>query len=170
MTSPLRIFIGIVFGLIFQIMLLNNVQLLGYMTPYYYPILILTLPAVMNQHGVLILGFISGFVVDIFEHTGALHASSSLVLAYMRPVLLRLVSTQSGRELPAVSLFVLGFRDFFLYTLIGIFLHHFILFFIDALRLTNIDVVLLRSTYTTLLSMVVILLVHGLLSPVKKSP
>lgn len=170
MNDSLRTIFGFIGGILFQVLILNNVQLLGFMTPYYYPLLILALPAVMNQHSVLIVAFLTGITIDAFEHTGALHASAALVLAYLRPILLRLVSTQSGRELPSVSLAVLGFRNFALYVFIGLFIHHFVLFFVDALRLSNIDIILLRTTYTTVLSLIVVLVVQGLISsPLKKS-
>jgi hypothetical protein len=170
MNDSLRTIFGFIGGILFQVLILNNVQLLGFMTPYYYPLLILALPAVMNQHSVLIVAFLTGITIDAFEYTGALHASAALVLAYLRPVLLRLVSTQSGRELPSVSLAVLGFRNFTLYVFIGLFIHHFVLFFVDALRLSNIDIILLRTTYTTVLSLIVVLVVQGLISsPLKKS-
>ncbi len=168
MNESVRIPLGFVLGILFQVLILNNIQLLGFMNPYYYPLLIMTLPAAMNQHGVLVIAFFTGIAVDAFEHTGALHASAAVVLAYLRPILLRLVSTQSGRELPSVSLAVLGFRNFTLYVFIGLFLHHFVLFFVDALRLSNIDIVLLRTISTTVFSLVVILVIQGLISPQAK--
>ncbi len=169
MKSSLNILTSFILGILLQVLVLNNVQLFGFMVPYYYPVIILALPATMNQHYVLILAALTGFVVDIFEHTGALHASATLIMAYLRPVILRLISTQSGRELPELSLKALGAKNFLLFSTIGVLVHHFSLFFVDALRLSNIDITIMRSLYSTLLSVVVIFLVHGLLTPLKKN-
>lgn len=169
MKSSLNIFVAFILGMILQVMVLNNVQLFGFMVPYYYPIIILTLPATMNQHYLLIIAVLTGFFIDLFEHTGALHASATLIMAYLRPVILRLISTQSGRELPELSLKALGIKNFLLFSTIGIFVHHFSLFFIDALRLSNLDITLIRAIYSTLLSVVVVFLVYGLATPLRKN-
>ncbi|MCH8545599.1 MAG: hypothetical protein LAT54_02600 [Cryomorphaceae bacterium] len=168
MNSSLNILATFVLGILLQVLVLNNVQLFGFMVPYYYPIIILALPATMNQHYILIFAALTGFIIDMFEHTGALHASATLIMAYLRPVILRLISTQSGRELPELSLQALGIKNFLLLSSIGIFVHHFSLFFVDALRFSNIDITFIRALYSTLLSVVVVFVVHGLFTPLRK--
>jgi hypothetical protein len=150
-----------VLGLAFQVMILNNIYFLGYLNPYYYPVLILLIAPTINQHRLLIIAFLTGFMIDAFEQTGAIHASATIILAYLRPVFLRLISTQSGRELTSLSMSSLGLKNFALYVGIAVFCHHIVLYFLDSLRLSNLDVVLWRSFQTSFLSFVVILLIHG---------
>ena len=161
-NQPLLTVFWFVLGLAFQVMILSNIYFLGYLNPYYYPVLLLLIAPTINQHMLLIIAFLTGFIVDAFEQTGAIHASATVILAYLRPVFLRLISTQSGRELTSLSISSLGIKNFSLYVGIAVFCHHIVLYFLDSLRLSNFDVILWRSFQTSLLSFVVILLVHGI--------
>lgn len=145
-----------------QFFLFSNVQFFGYLTPYYYPVLLLLMPVRYNQHNLLILGFVVGLLVDAFEQTGAIHASATVMMVYLRPVLLRLVSTRGGEDLPRLDAESLGYRNFAIFVSMALFFHHFTLFFLDALKFSNLDLVLWRALQTTVLSFIVVFIIHGL--------
>ncbi|TVQ76876.1 MAG: hypothetical protein EA358_08180 [Flavobacteriales bacterium] len=168
--NPVYLFFKYTLVLLFQFFVLSNVQFFGYITPYYYPLLLLLMPVKFNQHTLLILGFFTGLIVDMMERSGAIHASATVMMVYLRPVFLRLVSTRGGEDLPNLSVSTLGFRNFSLLVILAFFFHHFTMYFIDALKLQQLDVILWRTAQTTLLSFVVVLVFHGLTFPKKVNP
>ncbi|MCC5917365.1 MAG: hypothetical protein JJU02_08550 [Cryomorphaceae bacterium] len=166
-NQPTIIAIAYILGLTFQILVLSQVQFLGYLTPYYYPALLLLLPPTTNQHLLLIMAFFTGLLMDIFEQTGAIHASALVMMVYLRPVFLRLVSTQSGRELGKLTVSTLGLKNFSIYIFIPIFMHHIVLYFLDSLSFYNLDIVFFRALQTSILSFFVITMIHGLIAKTK---
>lgn len=161
-NSIIGIGLKFILVLMLQFFLFSNVQFFGYLSPYYYPVLLILLPVKFSQHTLMILGFIVGLLVDAFEHTGAIHASATVMMVYLRPVLLRLISTRGGEEFPSLDIESLGYRNFALFLSMALFFHHFTLFFLDSLKFSNLDLVVWRALQTTLLSFIVIFVVHGL--------
>ena len=68
-----------------QILIFNNIPIFGYSIPYVYVIFILLLPFEINKVFLLILGFISGIIIDFSTNSPGVHASATLTLAFARP-------------------------------------------------------------------------------------
>ena len=66
MIALLKYTFQFVLLLALQVLVLNNIEIFGYMNPYLYIIFILMLPANLNRNLVVLLGFALGFCVDIF--------------------------------------------------------------------------------------------------------
>ena len=145
-----------------QVLVLNNMNLGGYINPYVYILFILLLPANMNKSGVLILAFITGITIDIFGNTPGLHAAATVFMAYFRPSILKLFFHNiefSGNDEAGPS--TIGLGGFFRYTLVLVFLHHCILFTLEVLSFTNmlftLYSILLSTLVTTFLIMIIVM-------------
>lgn len=155
----LRYTITFIVLVLIQLLVCNNIQFSGYVNPFIYVLFILILPVEIPTWLLLILAFCTGFSIDLFIGTAGLHAFATVVAAYSRPAILRLNAPRDGydslRELSMVSY---GFTWFLLYASMVVFIHHFVLFYLEVFRLTDFFSTLLRIIASTFFSIMFILL------------
>jgi rod shape-determining protein MreD len=145
--------------ILFQILVMDNVMLNGYMVPYVYLIFILLMPFETPRWVQLISGFLLGLGIDIFEHTPGIHTAATVLIAFVRPYLLNLLSPRDGYEpdtFPRIHYY--GFLWFLKYTLVIVVIHHFVLFYLEVFQLKDFLSTLLRVILSTLLSSATIVL------------
>lgn len=154
--------ISIIFNLLLvlaiQVMVLNHVQLMGYMNPYVYPFFILLLPLKTDRALYLLLAFFAGLTIDLFEESGAIHAAATTLTAYLRPRFLRLISTQGGNEFETLTYREIGLTKMVTFAGLVILQHHFTLFFLEAFRFGEIGALLWRTLLSSSLSFMLFLL------------
>ena len=140
-----------------QVLILNNIQLFGSVNPFLYILFILWLPIEMNKALVMGVAFILGLSVDVFSDTMGMHASACVFLAFARPFMLNILAPRDGYELNvAPTAVALGWFWFLRYAAIGIFLHHFFLFFVEVFRFTEFFSTLGRILASSVFSLLVI--------------
>ena len=147
-----------------QVIVLNNVQISGYLNPYIYILFIMLLPPKMPKALVLSLAFLTGFTVDVFENSYGIRAAASVFMAYVRPTVLSLVSVKGGEDLETIGIRQLRFARFFTYSGILCILHHFTLFYIEAFRLNEFIDTFVRALTSTVISLLIILLIESVRS------
>jgi rod shape-determining protein MreD len=146
-----------------QVMILNNIHLHGLFNPYLYPLFILLLPLETPAWMLLFAGFFSGWVIDWYLHTGAIHASASLLTAFLRPYLLRLIKPTSGylpEDRPTIS--SMGFTWFLIYCSILVFIHHLYLFIIESFSFSQFIFVLEKIVISSLVSVILMVILQYL--------
>jgi len=72
-----------------QVMIFNRLNFMGFINPMVYVLFFYWYPIRTNRFLFLVLGFLLGFVIDMFSDTMALHAMAGLTLAYTRPLVMR---------------------------------------------------------------------------------
>lgn len=154
-TYPLHF---VIFVLI-QSLVLNNIQLWGTANPYLYILFILWLPIETNKALVIGIAFLLGLSIDLFTDTVGMHASASVFLAFVRPYVLNALAPRDGYEIniPPTSS-GLGWFWFLRYAAIGVFLHHFFLFFVEVFRFSEFFDTMGRILMSTAFSLVLIAL------------
>ncbi len=138
---------------LFQILVMDNVMLNGYMVPYVYLLFILLMPFETPRWIVLISGFLLGLGIDLFEHTPGMHTAASVLLAFVRPYILSLLAPRDGYEpetFPRVHFY--GFTWFLKYTLLMVLVHHLTLFYLEVFQLQNFLSTLSRVILSSILS------------------
>jgi rod shape-determining protein MreD len=144
---------------LFQILVMDNVMINGYMIPYVYLIFILLMPFETPNWVVLVTGFLLGLGIDLLEHTPGMHAASTVLVAYLRPHVLGLFAPRDGYEAETFPrIYYYGFAWFFKYALIMVFIHHLVLFNLEVFQLKLFLSTLLRVVLSTLLSTATIVL------------
>jgi rod shape-determining protein MreD len=141
-----------------QVLILNNVELLGYMNPYLYLIFLLILPADLGRNTLLLIAFFLGLSIDLFENSGGLHTSATLLVAFLRPALYRWVAGPSNTELERFNIKTLGTGRFLLLAAIAVFIHHFWLFLLEAFNLHDLLQVVKRTFFSGLFTLLLIYL------------
>ena len=138
---------------IFQVLVMDNVMISGYMVPYIYLLFILLMPFETPRWIVLMAGFALGLGIDLFEHTLGMHTAATVLIAFVRPYFLSLLAPRDGYEpdtFPRIHYY--GFLWFLKYTLLIVFLHHFVLFYLEVFQLQNFLSTLLRVILSSVLS------------------
>lgn len=151
--------IRFLFLVLFQVLILNHINLGGYTNPYLYVYFILLLPFATPRWMLLILAFILGISIDIFTNTMGLNAAATLLMAFCRPYVMRAISREPEEEMGVQpSLKQQGFTWFFLYSLILILIHHVALFYLEIFRFTEFFQTLWRVIVSSLFTLVLVFL------------
>ena len=151
--------IRFIFLVFFQVMVLNNINLGGYINPYLYVYFILLLPFVTPKWLLLVSAFLIGIVVDIFSNSIGINAAASVMMAFARPFVIKAISTGTEYEIgERPSLKNQDLKWFVYYCASLILIHHFVLFYLEIFRFNEFFrtflKVILSSAFTFLLVMI----------------
>lgn len=142
-----------------QVLLLNNIQLSGFVNPYIYILFIMLLPVKFSKVFSLGLAFASGLAIDVFTNTAGMHAAATVMMAFMRPTVLSIFSPRDGYEAESIpSMSRMGFNWFAVYASVMIVIHHITLFFIEAFTFSSFFLTLIRALLSGAASLLVILI------------
>ena len=158
--SGLKYILYFIIIVLLQVLVFNHIFFRGYMNPYVYIIFLLYLPIATSRGLLLTSAFLLGLSIDIFENSGGVHASASLVLAYLRPAFLKLVSRRQGADLEDLKIINFGLPSMLVYSIFAIFLHHFVLFMLEAFRWSDVGTVLVRTLYSSIFTLIFVLIVQ----------
>jgi len=144
--------------IVLQIFIFNNIQVSGYINPQVYIFFILVLPMNLKGPVLLLLAFGMGLIIDAFNDSLAIHALSSLCMAFFRPAVIRIFNDNLDPEdMASPSYYNLGTVSLFFYSLILIFIHHSTLFFLELFRFDELFQTLSRSLINSGLTIIFIL-------------
>jgi hypothetical protein len=125
----------ITFGLyiLTQILFFGDVVLLDKAFCFIYIGFILLLPIEVPLLNLLLVAFFTGLTVDIFYNSMGMHASSTLLLAFLRPYWISMITPRGGYEevyAPTIKDLNLGWYTTYAFPLILV--HHLALLYIEA--------------------------------------
>ncbi|MBJ6117364.1 hypothetical protein JAO76_04125 [Pontibacter sp. BT310] len=157
-TFGIRHIVQFILFVALQILLLDNLVLFSTGFCFIYIAFLLFLPIQINKVLLLFLGFIVGFTVDIFYDTMGIHAAASVLLAFLRPHILNLLTPRDGYDTnDSANLHVMGWNWFLTYAFILITVHHTAVFFLEIIRFEWFTLVkILLSTLFTGLVVVIL--------------
>lgn len=138
-----------------QILIMNNIHLFGYSSPYTYILFIIGFPLNSNKNLLIILGFLLGLCMDIYSNTGGIHAGACVLIAYLRPSLLKF-SFGISFEHNNIKLVQAEFKQQMVYLSSMIFIHHLTLFALENFSIKLFLQTLESTVVTSILSGVLI--------------
>ena len=139
--------------ILFQVLVMDNVMINGYMIPYIYILFILLMPFETPRWVQLLAGFALGLALDLFSGTLGMHTAASVLAAFARPYLLDLLASRDGYEpetFPRIHYY--GFLWFLKYTALIVVIHHLALFYLEVFQLKHFFSTLLRVILSSVLS------------------
>jgi len=142
-----------------QVLILNKIQLSGYINPYLYILFILLLPFNTPRWLLLLTGFILGLTIDLFSNPLGMHAAATVFIAFLRPWVINIISTEDETEQayqPGIR--TMGFTWFVSYSLILVLMHHTVYFYLEIFRLNEIASTLLRILVSTAITVMLMIL------------
>ena len=129
---------------------------------------IMLLPPKLPKVLTLLLAFILGFLMDVFADSYGIHTAATVLIAYIRPSILALVTVKGGEDLESISIQQLKFGRFFTYTGILCLVHHFTLFYLEAFRLNEFFETFGRTIFSSIISLTLIFMLESMRSNNKK--
>lgn len=156
-------FIGLV---ILQVLVLNNLNLFGFLNPMIYIIWIFLFPIRKNQSLFLVLSFLLGLTVDFFSNSGGINAGATLFIAYLRLPILKAVLKKSDFDFVLFHLRTISFGKTFVFISILTFIHHFMIFSLEYFSINSYKSVFYNTFLTSILTIVISIL--GILLFTKK--
>ena len=149
-TEVIRNIIRFVVLVLVQVLVVQNVNISGYVILLPYVMWILMLPLEANRLLVMFCSFFIGVVIDFFYDSSGLHACACTLMGFSRYYVLKYVSPREGYE-PGMSATIdeMGFVWFLRYAGILIVMHHFVLFYLEVFRFSDFFGTLLRVTLSS---------------------
>ncbi|HEX7016693.1 MAG TPA: Rod shape-determining protein MreD [Cyclobacteriaceae bacterium] len=142
-----------------QVVIMKHVVLFHTAFCFVYVAYLLLLPVEVNPLVLMGLGFVLGFTVDIFYDSLGMHAMASVLIMYLRNHWLNLITPQGGYDTNAVpNLSMNGTQWFLIYLMPLVFLHHAVLFFIEAGGFQLFWFTLWKALASTLLTILIIVI------------
>ena len=94
--------------LLFQVLVFNHIHLLGYITPLVMGYMVVRMHRGTSRIAILVWGFVTGFLFDIFSNTAGMAAASCTLIAMIQPVLLEMQVPRDSAENLIPSFSTLG--------------------------------------------------------------
>ncbi|WP_291285858.1 rod shape-determining protein MreD [Flavobacterium sp.] len=150
-----------------QVVIFNNMNFLGYISPFPYILYIILYPVNSNRTGLIVSSFLLGIVMDMFCNSGGIHATACLVLAYYRPYIFKF-SFGLSYEYQTIKLNDSLTPERFSFILVSVVLHHIVLFVLEAFQFKFILDVLLRTLFSSIFTIITSIIIIYLIKPNKR--
>lgn len=141
-----------------QVLIFNQVQFSGFFNPYVYVLFIILLPLSAPRYVVLILAFVLGLIIDIFSNSLGVHSAATVFVAYVRPLVIRLISNREDDKSDYPGLYQNKLSWFINYVVFMVLIHHTLLFYLEVYTFANFFNTLYRVILSSLFSIIVIVL------------
>lgn len=163
--DTIKNFLRFTFFILLQVTILKHLDLNRFFNPFLYVIFILMLPIKMDKTLVMFLAFITGLTVDMFYNTMGMNAAACTFMAFCRPGVLRLYSPIGEYDANAAPTYAsLGIRWMISYAGTLIFLHHLILFYLEALTFQGFFTTFAKVITSGITTLVLVLITQSFMS------
>jgi rod shape-determining protein MreD len=159
MSSLAKNIIRFALFILLQVFVLHQIPPLHkFITPYLYYLFILWLPFNIGRGMLMVIAFLFGLTLDYFLKTPGLHAACCVLIAYVRPFLINILTRQEAGEqnYASPSIVSMNWAPYFTYVFILTLLHHGYLVFLEWMRFGNFWFFLGKVTATTGISLLLI--------------
>ena len=117
----------------------------------------------------LLLSFGLGLTMDIFYDTGGLHAAAAVLLGFLRPWVLRLLTPRDGYDsADSVNVHQMGWQWFGVYMALLVALHHAAFFLLELGSFRNLGLTMGKILASALFTTLALLIVQLLFFPVRR--
>ena len=153
--------------LLVQVVICNNINFFGFINPYIYIVFIFLFPIRDSRIVLLLVSFVLGMLVDMFSDSGGVHAAASITLAYARPLLLKM-SFGMLYEHQSIKFNNTDIGNLITYVGAGTLLHHFILFSLEVFNMSYVLIILKKTLFSSIFTILLSILIIVLFSRDKK--
>ena len=142
-----------------QVYILNKIpHLHRFIVPYLYFLFLLWLPFSLTRLGLLLVGFVTGLILDYFTSTPGLHAAACVLIAYARPFIINILTPKDTSELNyrEPSPRAMGWAPYTVYVFVLTLMHHTYLTLLQWLQFGTFLHFLIKVAATTAISLLLI--------------
>jgi len=163
MNVVVKIGLRFLFFLFAQVLVFNQIEIGFGLQLMIYPLFILLLPVEMGVVTLMVAAFVLGILIDAMSNTYGLHASSLLIVAYMRPMIFKLFAPRDGYDaLVETNIFTMGTAWFLKVFGILIVVHHLWFFMLEMFKMNEIVFVLQKTFISAPISFLICILLQYL--------
>lgn len=158
-----------IFFVLVQVLILNQMEIGLGTQLMIYPLFIALLPVDLGILASLVIAFVLGLSIDSLSDTYGLHASSALVVAYLRPMVYKIFSPRDGYEqIEETNIHQMGFSWFLKSFGLLLFIHHFWFFMLEMFKVNETLFVLQKTILSAPMSFTVCILLQFLFLRTKR--
>lgn len=151
-------FVGL---LLFQVLLLNQIHLGGFATPFFYVYFILKQDTAVGRNQLLLWAFVMGLLVDMFLDVPGVNAAASVFVAMVRPSLLSLFMTRDMQGSFTPSFRMMGIASFIRYVMCMLLIHAVLVVCLEYFSLVHLGLILTKIVCSTLLTSLLVFALEG---------
>lgn len=149
-----------------QVLVFNRLNIFGFINPMVYILFLYWYPIKENRAAFIALAFLLGLSIDFFSDTMAIHAASTITIAYMRPAIMRFVFGVNF-EFQSFKLSNTTRIQQITFLALLIVVHHVVFFTLEIFSLANF-LLLLKKVFATGAVTLILCLLFGSLFSVRK--
>jgi rod shape-determining protein MreD len=146
--------------ILLQVLILNNIHIGGFATPFLYVYFIIKLSSETSRNELMIWAFCIGLVIDIFDNTPGINASAFVLMAFVRPTFLRLFTPRDTYDSYIPSKKVMGNSPFMRYLIVCVLIHHTALLTIESFSFISFGTLCLRIALSTVLTVLCVIAIE----------
>ncbi len=163
MSDFLKHIFRIAVFILIQVYVLNNIPPLHrFIIPYLYYLPLLWLPFSISRMRLLVFGFFTGLTLDYFMMTPGLHAAACVLIAYVRPFIINILTPKGSPEFnyrePSPK--AIQWAPYAIYVFVLTLLHHGYMVFLEWLNFGSFLDFMIKVIATTGISMLLIFTVE----------
>lgn len=143
--------------MILQVLLFDQLQLLGVCHPYIYVLCLLMMPITLSHSADMIIGAVVGLIMDTFCNSMGIHTAACIFIMFIRPYLIGAIVNDKDRLNEQISLRSLGMEALLRYVVILVVIHHLIVFLLAAWNWAHIGFVLVETLVSSLVTISIII-------------
>ena len=143
--------------MLLQVLLFDQLQLLGVCHPYIYILCLLMMPITLPHSADMIIGAVVGLIMDIFCNSLGVHTASCIFIMFIRPYLIGAIVNDKDRLNEQITLRTLGMEALLKYVVILVLAHHLMVFLLAAWSWSHIGFVLMETIVSSLITISIIL-------------
>ena len=151
-----------------QVLIFSNITFSPYICPFVYPLFILLLPFGTPLWLLMILGFVTGLVLDLFLGSLGMHAAACLLIAYLRPFLISIITPKGAEFEVEPNIYLQGFTWFLIYCGLATVIHHTFYFLIESWTFYNLFISIIRILVSSVFSVLFMIMFLFLFASAKK--
>ena len=155
LNENLKIFFQFITLILVQIIVLDNINLFGFLNPIIYILFIITYKFDQNQTLFIFLSFLLGFLIDLLSQSSGANSISCLILGYMRPFIINFCF-KINSNMPKAYINDPNISHRLYYILSIVLIHHFIYFSIVYFDINSLIIIIKYTFLTTIFSIILI--------------
>ena len=146
-----------------QVLIINNVSLSGFVVPYIYLLFLFMLPTQTGRLPMLLIGFVTGFIMDLFSNLLGFHTFACTAIMFFRILFAdRILVRNDHVDIDTPSIYTVSVRQFIFYIAILLALFYLIFFALELFEAHGMGRVLLSTICSTIVTGSIMLLIQVL--------
>lgn len=140
-----------------QVLILNNINFMGFVNPYLYILFIILYPIKNKRSLFIFLSFLLGLTVDMFSDSGGVHAAACVTIAFLRPAALKF-TFGAMYDHQTIKFASAEFVSNLTYITILTVIHHIVLFSLEVFNTSEIILILKKALFSSIFTIILCIL------------